>query len=127
MSAKDLPGGQTQILDVLWIERIDHHPIESDEDSAPEIISNTKNWLNTNGNLENPIDSEGDREADIESDMQLDNGMEDLESPELQLMSAAPFIPRLIWPTWQSKSQAESRLVMVNTTETGRNTGKKRK
>jgi len=31
LSAKDHPGGRTQILNVRWIKRIDRHPAESDE------------------------------------------------------------------------------------------------
>jgi hypothetical protein len=42
LSAKDLPGGRTQILNVRRIRRINHHQVESDEDSAPESISNTE-------------------------------------------------------------------------------------
>jgi hypothetical protein len=41
LSAKDLPGGQTQILNVRRIRRINCHPVESDKDSAPENISET--------------------------------------------------------------------------------------
>jgi len=46
LSAKDLPGGRTQILNVRRIRRINHHPVESDDDSAPESISDTDDWLN---------------------------------------------------------------------------------
>jgi hypothetical protein len=33
LSAKNLPGGSTQILNVRRIWRINRHPVESDEDS----------------------------------------------------------------------------------------------
>jgi len=46
VSAKDLPGGRTQILNVCRIRRINSHPVESDEDSTPESISDTDDWLN---------------------------------------------------------------------------------
>jgi len=39
LSAKDLPAGRTQILDVHPIRRIHCHPVESEDDSAPESIS----------------------------------------------------------------------------------------
>jgi len=45
-SAKDLPAGWIQLLNVRRIRRIDPHPAESEEDSAPESISDTENWLN---------------------------------------------------------------------------------
>ena len=77
LSAKDLPGGRTQILNVRRIRRINRHPVESDEDSAPESISDTEDWLNWNGDLDNPNDSEDDCTADVESDMEQDNTIED--------------------------------------------------
>jgi len=46
LSAKDLPGGQTQIINVRRIWRISHHPVESDNESAPECISDTDDWVN---------------------------------------------------------------------------------
>jgi len=46
LSEKDLPGGRTPILNVCWIRRINHHPVESDEDSAPERSWDTEDWLN---------------------------------------------------------------------------------
>jgi len=46
LSAKDLPGGRTQILNVRRIWRINHHPVQSNEDSAPESISDPDDWLN---------------------------------------------------------------------------------
>jgi len=77
LSAKDLPGGRTQILNVCQIKWIDCHPAESYDDSSPETISYTKNWLNWNEDLDNPNGSEDHWEADNESDMELDNGSED--------------------------------------------------
>jgi len=57
LSAKDLPGGRTQVLNVRQIKQIDRHPAESNEDTSPESISDTKNWLKWNGDLDNPYDS----------------------------------------------------------------------
>jgi len=48
LSAKNLPGGRTQILNVPQIRRINRHPVESDDDSAPESILDTDDWLNWN-------------------------------------------------------------------------------
>jgi len=41
LSAKDLPQGRTQILNIRRIWRINRYPVECDEDSAPESISDT--------------------------------------------------------------------------------------
>jgi hypothetical protein len=60
LSAKYLPGGRTQVLNVRRIKRIDRHPADSNEDSSPESISDTENWLNWNGDLDNLNDSEDD-------------------------------------------------------------------
>jgi len=127
LSAKDLPGGRTQILNVCWIRRINRHPVESDENSPPESISDTEDWLNWNGGLDNPNDSEDDCAADVESDMEQDNSIEDPESPEQRDVSAVPNVPGLIRPTRKSKRHAEKVLVTVNAIETRRNKGVKKK
>jgi len=41
LSAKDIPGGRTEVLNVCRIKLLDRHPTESDEDSLPESISDT--------------------------------------------------------------------------------------
>jgi hypothetical protein len=46
LSAKDLTGGRTQILNVPAILRNNRVPVASDNDSAPECILDTDNWLN---------------------------------------------------------------------------------
>jgi hypothetical protein len=104
LSPKDLPGGQTQVLNVPRIRRLDHHPTERDEDISPESVSDTKNLLNWNGALDNPTDSEDNWEADNESDTELDNSCEDSEPPELRNVSAAPNDPGLIRPIPRSKN-----------------------
>jgi hypothetical protein len=42
LPAKDLPGGRTQILNVYRIWRINRHPVERDEASAPQSILDTE-------------------------------------------------------------------------------------
>jgi len=98
LSAKDLPGRRTQVLNVRRIKRIHRHPPKSDEDSSPESISDIKHWLNWNGDLDNPNDSEDDWEPDDESDMELHNDIEDSETTEQRNVSAAPNVPGLIRP-----------------------------
>jgi len=126
-SAKDLPGGRTEILNVRQIRRINRHPVESDNDSAPESISDTDDWLNWNGDLDNPNDSEDECAADDESDIGPNNGIEDPECPEQHHVSAALTVPGLVWPTRKSTRQAENLLVTVNAVETRRNKGGKKK
>jgi hypothetical protein len=57
LSAKNLPGRRTQILNVRRIRQNNRHPVESDQDSTPEIVSDTEDWLNWNGYLDNPNDT----------------------------------------------------------------------
>jgi len=66
MSAKDLPGGQTQILNIRRIRTINRHPVESDEDSVIEFISDTENGLDWNGDLNNPNHSEDNCASNID-------------------------------------------------------------
>jgi hypothetical protein len=79
LSAKDLLGGRTQILNVRRLRIINRHPVESDDHSAPESISDTDDWLNWNGDLDNPNDSEVDCAVADESDIERNNGIEDPE------------------------------------------------
>jgi len=127
LCAEDLPGGRTQILNVCRIRRINRHPVESDEDSALGNISDTDDWLNWNGDLDNPNDGEDDCAADDESDIEQNNGIEDSECPQQQDVSTSPNVPGLVRPTWKSKRQAEKVLVTVNAVETRTNKGGKKK
>ena len=127
MSAKDLPGGRIQILNVRQIQRIKRHPVESDEDSAPDSISDPEDWLNWNGDLDNPNDSEDNCAADVEFDLEQDDIIQDPECPEQRDVSAVTNVPGLIQPTRKSKRQAETVLMMVNAIETRRNKWVKKK
>jgi hypothetical protein len=66
LSANDLHGGRTQILNVCRILRITSHPVETDEDSAPESISDIEDWLNWNRDLDDPNDRDDDCSADVQ-------------------------------------------------------------
>ena len=127
LSAKDLPRGRTQILNVRRIRRINRHPVENDNDSAPEPISDTDDRLNWYGDLDSPTDSEDDCTADDESAIGPNNGIEDPECPEQQDVSTELNVPGLVRPTRKSKRQAEQVLVTVNAVETQRNNGGKKK
>ena len=111
----------------LWIKRVDRYPAECDKDSAPDSISDSENWLDWNGNLDNLNDSEDIWEADTQSDIELLNGVKDSETTEQWDVSAAPHVPGLIRPPRRSKIQAEQVLMVVNTIETERNNGIKKK
>jgi len=108
------------------MQRINRPPVESVEDCAPESISVTEDWLNWNGDLDNPNDSEDNCAADVESDMEQDNSIEDPQCPEQRDVSAARNGPRLIRPTPKSKRQAEKLLVTVNAMERRSNEGVKK-
>jgi len=127
LSAEDLLEERTQILNVRQIRRINSHPVKRDEDSAPESISDTEDWLNLNGDLDNPNDTKDDCTAEVESDIDQGNGIEDLECPEQRDVSAAPNVLGLIQPTPKSKRQAEKVFVTVNAIEMRRNKGVKKK
>jgi hypothetical protein len=127
LSAKDLTAGRTEILNVRRIQRINRHPVESDEDSAPETMSDTEDWLNWNGDLLNPTDSEDNCAADVESDMEQDYSIRDPESPEQQDVNAAPNVSGLIWSRRKSMRHVAKLLVMVNAIEMRTNKGVNKK
>jgi hypothetical protein len=126
LSAKDLAGGRTQILNHRRTWRINHHPVECDEDSAPESISDTEDWLNWNGELDNPKDIKEDCAVDDDSDIEHNNRIKDPQCPEQQDVSATPNVLRLVWPTRQSKRPAEKVLVTVNAAEMRRSKVRKK-
>jgi hypothetical protein len=127
LPAMYLHGGQTKILNVRHILRMNHHPVESDKDSAPESISETEDWLNKNADLDNPIDRKVDCAADYDSDIKHNNYIEDLEWPEQQDVSAAPNVLGLVRLTRKSNRYDEKVLVAVNVVEMQRNKGRKKK
>ena len=94
LSAKDLPGRRSQILNVRRIRRINHHQVECGKDSTPESIPDNDDWLNWIGVLDNPNDSEDDCAGDDQSDIEQYNGIEDSECAEQQDVSAALNVPR---------------------------------
>jgi hypothetical protein len=98
LSVKDLCRGRTEIFNVCQINRIDHHSPKSDEDSSSESISDPENWLNWDGDFDNPNVSEDNWEADNESDMRLDNGSKNSETPEQRNVSVLTSVPGLIRP-----------------------------
>jgi len=127
LSAKYLPGRQTQILNVHRITWINRHAAKCDDDCAPDSISNNQNWINWNGDLHDLNQSEDDWVAHYKSNVELDNGFEDPKSPEQQDASTALTSARLIQPTQWSKKKAEKLLTTVNAIDTRRNKGNKTK
>jgi len=122
-----LPGGRTLIINVWHIQRINHDPIESDQDSAPETISDTADWLHLNENLYIVNDSDDDCAVDGEIDIGQDHSIENPECSEQQDGRAMPNVPGSIRPTLKSKRQAEKVLVKVNPIKVRRNKAVKEK
>jgi len=121
LSAKDSPGGRMEVLKDRQIQRINRHPVESTEDSAPEIILHTEDWFHWNGDLDNLNDSEDNCEAVVGYHIEQHNSIEDPECPEQQEVNAAPKVPILIRSTWKSKRHAEKVLMTVNAIKTRKN------
>jgi hypothetical protein len=90
-------------LNVHRIRRINRHAVKSDEDSAPESISDTEDWLYWNGDLDNPNDSEDDCAADDDCDIEHDNCIKNPKFPEQKDVSTAPNVPGSVRPTRKSK------------------------
>jgi len=93
LSAKDLPGRRNQILNVRRIQRINRHQVQSDQDSTTRSISDTNDWLNWDGDLDNPNDSEKNCTTDNESDIEHNNCIGYPECTERQGVSAMPNVP----------------------------------
>ena len=120
LSSKDLSGGRIQLLNIPPIWKISWNTVTLDEDSASESISDTEDWLNWNGDLDNATNSYDDCSADFESDMKHGNVIEDPECPEQWDVSDVPNDPEMIRPMQVSSRQAENVSVMVNIFKTRR-------
>jgi len=107
LSANDLPGGWTKVMDVCQIKQINCHPAERAEDSSPKPISDTENLLDWNWDLYTPIESNDDREVDDESEIELDIGVRDSETEDQRDVTTAPNVAGLIGPTQRLKNKAE--------------------
>jgi len=101
------------------------YPAESDEDSAPRIVSDTEHGAISNGDWDNPNKSKDDCDEVDKSDIQLGNGIKGSDSPEYQDVSAAPNAPGLIPPLSRSMTQAEKGLMTISAMETSRNKANK--
>ena len=77
--------------------------------------------------MDNSNQCEDECGADNESHIVVSSGITALETPEHHDVSAAPNVPRLIRPIWNSIKHAETQYVMVSTLETRRNHGHKNK
>jgi len=75
LSAKDLPGGQSQILNVSQIGKINSQLVNSREYSTVDNISNTEHWQNWNCDWNNANDREDNSAADDKSHIQQNNGI----------------------------------------------------
>jgi hypothetical protein len=105
------------------LNRIQYSVAERHEDSAPETISDTKNWLDWNWDLDNPNDGEDDWQADIQSNILLDNAVEDRKIPPQHNGNGIPNFPRLLQLTWSSKPTVERIFMTFNSINANRNMG----
>jgi len=127
LSAKDLPGGQSQVLNVCWIRRIDHHLTEHDRDCVPQSVSDTETWLSWIGHLDNPTEGKDDCEAHNESDVVLGNAIKSSKKLVHQVVSTGPHVPGLIRTTQRFTRQTVLGLLTVSAMETRRNNSNKKK
>jgi len=81
----------------------------------------TENWLNWNGDLDNPNESKDNKQVDDESDVEYDNSIEDLVDSEWQNVSAAPNTSELTLPLWRLMKLTDKVLMPVDTMYTRRN------
>jgi len=127
LSAKDRPGGRTQVFNVRHIGRINRHPVDSDGDGAPESVSDTEDWLHWNEDLDNPNESEDDWVAEGQCDIEPVHNIEDPDCPMRQHVSASPNVPVFIRPTRESERQALRVSMTVNAIDMRRKKGVKQR
>lgn len=84
ISANDLHGRQTVVLNVHCVLRIDPDPAKNINHSAPESISDNEHLLNWDGYQDNSKLNKDDLEAEEETEQELDNAIEHAETPCLE-------------------------------------------
>jgi hypothetical protein len=84
-------------------------------------------WLPRKEDLDNANHSEDDWEEDNDLDMELENGVQESETPDQGMFGTIEDFPGLIQPTWIAQKQTEMVFATVNTMDTRRNTGIKTK
>jgi hypothetical protein len=104
LSAKDLSGGQTQILSVRQIRTINHYPLKYHEDIAKASIRQMQNSLHFSRDLDSPKYCESNCQTDVDYDTQSDKGSEDQKRPVRDDVIATVIVPQLIRPTCTSRS-----------------------
>jgi len=127
LSSIDLPGGRTQLLNICRMKKIDRDQTASDENRAPESISDSGDLLHRNDDLENPNLSEDSWEAHDESKLDQDNVILNPDTPKQQEVCAQQNVPGLIRPPRRSKPKAEMSIQTVSAMETRRNKWNKKK
>jgi len=127
LSAKNVPGGQTKVLNVCRMRRIERHPSEGDGDCTPDGIANTGISLDWNCDEVDPNESEDDCVGDNQSGIELCSVIESSESPEHSMVSVALNVGGLIRPTRKSMKQAEKWVLTVSAMETRSHKGNKKK
>jgi len=102
LSAKNLAGEQTPVSKLGKFKYINRHPAKRNDDSASDSISNTENWLDWNGELDNPNVSEDDCEGDNEFEIVSDDGINDPECQDQRNMCDTMNLLELIGSTLRS-------------------------
>jgi hypothetical protein len=125
LTAKDLPGGRTHLLNVCCMRRINRHPVESDQGSSCRSISDTEHLRNSTGDFNNPNHREDDCAADDESDIEQINDFQNLECAERQDVCTAPNVPGMVPPIHKPQWHPAKVLVLGNAIEIRRNEGVK--
>jgi len=126
VSGKDIHGGQTPVLTVRLIKRLNHHPVTSDDDNAHESISNTEHWLNWIVDFDNPNVKEDNWDSDDMSEIALGNMFEGRDCPAHPDDNATQTVPGLIGLTRMFVNQDDNGLMTVTAMETQRNLGHKK-
>jgi hypothetical protein len=106
------------VLNFRQLRRTNRHPVERDEDSIQDSISDTENWLNWNGCGDYQNKSENDCEANDRFETKLSNGLRALVIPEHLVVCATPNVTGLIQPRQRGMKQDEKELMTVSAMET---------
>lgn len=112
---QDLKGGQTQLLNLHRIKQTNCNAAKSQRNIAPDSISDTKNWLDWHGVLDNIHDSEKNWEVDKQYNIEPDNGITDSQNSLQRNVSGTQNIAGMVRPTRSATNKAEQLFITVCT------------
>jgi hypothetical protein len=82
----DLPGGKAIMWNIHCIRKISWHPSKSLYNSAADSNSETEDWLNWTGDIDDSNNDDTNGQANNKDEMDLSDNYDTNDEPEVKLL-----------------------------------------